>query len=186
MWIASTTSSTSMFFCIQLIRSAPLNTEGIFDMKAFTVLTHTPPFSDCIRSTIASIWNVLQIETNSIFSWKLSHLLVNQNVRSGLFGGVCRGCCAIPGFLLGSNAVRGLLLLLRGRCGDGDHLLFRFIVTQLVTLLIFWPFAIQTETCEWKGKQVKQKQRERGRRSHEMNISILSLSFLTQWVSVKA
>jgi hypothetical protein len=36
-------------------RSAPLKTDGIFDIKALTVLTETPPFSACIRSTIASI-----------------------------------------------------------------------------------------------------------------------------------
>ena len=36
-------------------KSAPLKTDGIFDMKALTVLTATPVLSACIRSTIVSI-----------------------------------------------------------------------------------------------------------------------------------
>lgn len=96
---ASVVSSTSKFLSIQLIRSAPLNTDGIFDMKAFTVLTDTPPFSACIRSTIASIWK--QFILNSLFAltltflpfyklkcWELSVRCCSQSPRSL--------CCSQP------------------------------------------------------------------------------------------
>lgn len=49
-------SSILRFLSIHRMRSAPVNTEGIFDMKLFTVFTGTPFSSSCIRSTIASIW----------------------------------------------------------------------------------------------------------------------------------
>jgi hypothetical protein len=48
-------SSTSSVFRIHCMRSPPVNTLGIFDMKLFTDLIGRPVLSSCIRSNKDSI-----------------------------------------------------------------------------------------------------------------------------------
>lgn len=116
-----------------------------------------------------------------------SHLFIDENIGSRLFcaglGGRCRDRCAVGHLLLGSDAIRSLLLVIRG--WDGDHLFLCFIVTQLVRILIFWPSATRKKTPE-KGKScVMNGNRKRifreVRKSHEMNILKLFLPPLSRF-----